>query len=128
MIRIHPFTALRPSFEDASEVSSDPYDVISTSEARERAAGKPKSFLHVVRSEIDLPEDTDCHAPEVYGKASDNLQGMIADGVLQRESQPSIYLYQQIREGIAQVGLVGCVEAEQYRSGEIQETREDQAR
>ena len=128
MIRIHPFTALRPTFEDASEVSSDPYDVISTSEARERAAGKPKSFLHVVRSEIDLPEDTDCHAPEVYKKASDNLQGMIADGGLQRESQPSIYLYRQIREGIAQVGVVGCVEAEQYRSGEIrkhEKTRPD---
>ena len=58
MIRLHPFTALRPSFENASEVSSDPYDVISTSGARERAVGKPKSFLHVVRSEIDLPEGT----------------------------------------------------------------------
>ena len=53
MIRIHPFTALRPSFEDALEVSSDPYDVISTSEARERAAGKPKSFLHVVRDDVE---------------------------------------------------------------------------
>ena len=128
MIRLHPFTALRPSFEDASEVSSDPYDVISTSEARERAAGKPKSFLHVVRSEIDLPEGTDCYAPHVYEKASDSLQGMIANGVLQRESQPSIYLYQQIREGIAQVGIVGCVEAEQYRSDEIrkhEKTRPD---
>ena len=128
MIRLHPFTALRPSFEDASEVSSDPYDVISTSEARERAVGKPKSFLHVVRSEIDLPEGTDCYATHVYGKASGNLQGMIANGVLQRESQPSIYLYRQIREGIAQVGIVGCVEAEQYRSGEIrkhEKTRPD---
>ena len=128
MIRLHPFTALRPSFEDASEVSSDPYDVISTSEARERAAGKPKSFLHVVRSEIDLPEGTDCYATHVYEKASCNLQGMIANGVLQRESQPSIYLYQQIREGIAQVGIVGCVEAEQYRSDEIrkhEKTRPD---
>ena len=128
MIRLHPFTALRPSFEDASEVSSDPYDVISTSEARERAAGKPKSFLHVVRSEIDLPEGTDCYATHVYEKASGNLQSMIANGVLQRESQPSIYLYQQIREGIAQVGIVGCVEAEQYRSDEIrkhEKTRPD---
>ena len=128
MIRLHPFTALRPSFENASEVSSDPYDVISTSEARERAAGKPKSFLHVVRSEIDLPEGTDCYATHVYEKASGNLQGMIANGVLQRESQPSIYLYQQIREGIAQVGIVGCVEAEQYRSDEIrkhEKTRPD---
>lgn len=128
MIRIHPFTALRPSFEDAPEVSSDPYDVISTSEARERAAGKPKSFLHVVRSEIDLPEQTDSYASKVYEKASDNLQGMIAGGVLQRESQPSLYLYRQIREGIAQVGVVACVEVEQYRSGEIrkhEKTRPD---
>ena len=62
MIRIHPFTALRPSTEHAEEVASDPYDVISTEEARERAAGKPLSFLHVVRSEIDLPEEIDCHA------------------------------------------------------------------
>ena len=95
---------------------------------RERAAGKPKSFLHVVRSEIDLPEGTDCYATHVYEKASGNLHGMIANGVLQRESQPSIYLYRQIREGIAQVGIVGCVEAEQYRSGEIrkhEKTRPD---
>jgi len=128
MIRIHPFTALRPSFEDAPEVSSDPYDVISTSEARERAAGKPKSFLHVVRSEIDLLEQTDSYASKVYEKASDNLQAMIAGGVLQRESQPSLYLYRQIREGVAQVGVVACVEVEQYRSGEIrkhEKTRPD---
>ena len=128
MIRIHPFTALRPSFEDAPEVSSDPYDVISTSEARERAAGKPNSFLHVVRSEIDLPKQTDSYASKVYERASDNLQSMIAEGVLQRESKPSLYLYRQIREGVAQVGVVACVETEQYRSGEIrkhEKTRPD---
>ena len=128
MIRIHPFAALHPSAENAAEVACDPYDVISTQEARERAEGKPKSFLHVVRSEIDLPEETDCHAAEVYQNASDNLQAMLADGTLSREPSPSLFLYRQIREGVAQTGVVACVEAEQYRTGEIrkhEKTRPD---
>ena len=109
MIRIHPFAALRPPAEFAAEVASDPYDVISTDEARERAAGKPRSFLHVVRSEIDLPPDTDCHAPEVYAQAKANLQGMIAAGSLIRDPAAGLYLYRQIRAGVAQLGIVGCV-------------------
>ncbi len=128
MIHLHPFAALRPAFEHAAEVASDPYDVISTEEARERAAGKPRSFLHVVRSEIDLPPETDCHAAEVYEQADRNLQAMIAAGTLARDPQPGLYLYRQIRNGQAQLGIVGCVEAEQYRSGAIrkhEKTRPD---
>jgi uncharacterized protein (DUF1015 family) len=128
MIRLHPFAALRPAFEHAAEVASDPYDVISTEEARERAAGKPRSFLHVVRSEIDLPAETDCHAATVYEQADRNLQAMIAAGTLQRDPQPGLYLYRQIRNGQAQLGIVGCVEAAQYRSGTIrkhEKTRPD---
>ena len=97
MIRIHPFAALRPRPEFAAEVASYPYDVISTEEARERVAGKPRSFLHVVRSEIDLPADTDCHAAEVYEQASRNLQQMIAAGSLVRDAGPGLYLYRQVR-------------------------------
>ncbi len=128
MIRIHPFAALRPPFAHAAEVASDPYDVISPAEARERAAGKPRSFLHVVRSEIDLPAATDDHAPEVYAQASRNLQQMIAAGTLVRDPAPGLYLYRQVREGKAQTGIVCCVEAAQYDSGEIrkhEKTRPD---
>jgi uncharacterized protein (DUF1015 family) len=128
MIRIHPFAALRPPSDHAAEVASDPYDVISTAEARERAAGKPRSFLHVVRSEIDLPPETDDHAPVVYEQASRNLQQMIAAGTLVRDPAPGLYLYRQIREGAAQTGIVCCVEAVQYDSGEIrkhEKTRPD---
>ena len=128
MIHIHPFTALRPAADNAPDVASDPYDVISTDEARERAAGKPCSYLHVVRSEIDLPLDTDCHDATVYQKASDNLQKMIDDTTLVRDAHPSLYLYRQIREGISQTGVVACVEAQQYRSGDIrkhEKTRPD---
>jgi len=128
MIRIHPFAALRPPTAFAAEVASDPYDVISTAEARERAAGRPRSFLHVVRSEIDLPPETDCHAAEVYAKASDNLREMIASGTLVRDAAPGLYLYRQIREAAAQLGIVCCVEVAQYRTNEIrkhEKTRPD---
>jgi uncharacterized protein (DUF1015 family) len=128
MIRIHPFSARRPPSEFAAEVASDPYDVISTEEARQRAEGKPRSFLHVVRSEIDLPPETDCHAEEVYEQADRNLQKMIAEGSLARDANPSLYLYRQVREGKAQTGVVCCVEAAQYDSGEIrkhEKTRPD---
>jgi uncharacterized protein (DUF1015 family) len=109
MIRIHPFAALRPTAAHAAEVASDPYDVISTEEARERAAGKPRSFLHVVRSEIDLPPETDCHAAAVYEQADRNLQAMITAGSLLRDPEPGLYLYRQIRNGQAQLGIVCCV-------------------
>ena len=128
MIRIHPFAALRPSSAHAAEVASDPYDVISTAEARERATGKPRSFLHVVRSEIDLPPETDDHAPVVYEQAARNLQQMITAGTLVRDPAPGLYLYRQVREGKAQTGIVCCVEAAQYDSGEIrkhEKTRPD---
>ena len=128
MIRIHPFAALRPPSQHAAEVASDPYDVISTAEARERAAGKPRSFLHVVRSEIDLPPETDDHAPVVYEQAARNLEQMIAAGTLVRDPAPGLYLYRQVREGQAQTGVVCCVEAAQYDSGEIrkhEKTRPD---
>jgi len=128
MIRLHPFRGLRPPARFAAEVASDPYDVISTAEACERAAGRPRSFLHVVRSEIDLPPDTDCHAPEVYRRAAENLRTMIAAGTLVRDPVASLYLYRQVREGRSQLGIVGCVEVGQYRSGEIrkhEKTRPD---
>jgi len=128
MIRIHPFAAIRPPHDLAADVACDPYDVISTDEARERSAGKPWSFLHVVRSEIDLPLETDCHAPEVYALAHTNLEKMIAGGALVRDASRHLYLYRQVREGKAQTGVVCCVEAAQYDSEAIrkhEKTRPD---
>ena len=59
---IRPFAALRPQPDKASAIASLPYDVMDSEEAREMAAGNPLSFLHVVRSEIDLPPEADCHS------------------------------------------------------------------
>src|SRR5262245_28447028 len=73
MLRIRPFTAIRPQPNMAAQVASVPYDVVNTAEALELARGLPHSFLHVVRSEIDLPSDIDPHDDRVYARARDNL-------------------------------------------------------
>ena len=77
---IRPFRGLRPVPERAADVAAPPYDVLSTAEASARAAGKPWSFLHISRPEIDLPSGTDPYSPQVYAKATDNLQAMLAKG------------------------------------------------
>ena len=85
---VRPFPALRPAPGRAPEVIAPPYDVLNTAEARVLAEGRPWSFLHISKPEIDLPPDTDPYAPEVYAKAAENLHRMIAAGVLEQDAQP----------------------------------------
>jgi len=79
---IRPFAGLRPVAGRAEDVVAPPYDVLNSTEARARAAGRPWSFLHISKAEIDLPEGTDPHADEVYARAAGNLQAMLQDGVM----------------------------------------------
>ncbi|MFN9391470.1 MAG: DUF1015 family protein, partial [Betaproteobacteria bacterium] len=88
-----PFAALRPAPGRAAEVAAPPYDVLDTAEARARAAGRPYSFLHISKPEIDLPEGTDPYAALVYAKAADNLARMVRAGVLVREAAPCFYAW-----------------------------------
>ena len=109
MAIIKPFNALRPQAELALQVASRPYDVLNSEEARTEAGGNPFSFLHVTKSEIDLPAGTDIHSQEVYDKAKENLLKFInKDDILFREEKPCYYIYQLVMNGRSQTGLV-CV-------------------
>ena len=119
MATIRPFAALRPKPELAEKVCELPYDVMSSDEAREMAAGNPLSFLHVSKPEIDLPSGTDVYADEVYAKGAENLQQLIADGVLFQDDQPCYYLYRQIMGGHSQVGLVAASSCDEYNQNII---------
>jgi uncharacterized protein (DUF1015 family) len=113
-VRLHPFQAIRPVPELAARVAAVPYDVVDRTEAAQLARGNPHSFLHVGRSDIDLPEGTDPHDPRVYSGAREALSRFLKQGVLIRESEPSLYLYRQVMAGRSQLGLVGCVHVDDY--------------
>lgn len=114
MAVLKPFKAHRPTPELAEKVAALPYDVMNSKEAREVVKGNPYSFLHVDKSEVDLPEDIDIHDEKVYEQARDNLSKMIKDNVLIQDEEDSLYIYKQIMDGRAQVGLVGTTSIDDY--------------
>ncbi|MGH7510281.1 MAG: DUF1015 domain-containing protein [Gemmatimonadales bacterium] len=127
-MRLHPFDAVRPAPEVAARVAAVPYDVVNRAEAVELARGNPHSFLHVGRSDIDLPAEIDPHDPRIYARAREALWEFLAGGVLVREGAPALYLYRQIMGGRAQTGLVGCVHIDDYEQNVIrkhEKTRPD---
>ena len=115
-MRIRSFQALRPSPESVERVVSLPYDVVSTEEARQLAAGNPLSFLHVVRAEIDFPSGTDPYSEGVYAKAVENFRALQENGHLIRESEPCLYLYQQQMGEHVQQGVVALCHVDDYEA------------
>jgi uncharacterized protein (DUF1015 family) len=116
---IQPFAALRPASGRANDVVAPPYDVLSTDEARERASGRPWSFLHISKPEIDLPAGTNPYAPEVYAKGAENLQAMIQAGVLVRDPAPCYYAYRIIMGRHSQTGIVAAASVADYDTNRI---------
>ena len=116
---IRPFAALRPRSEHAAAVAAPPYDVLSSEEARVRAAGKPHSFLHISKAEIDLPPEVDHYSPKVYAKSAENLAKLIADGILIREAKPCYYAYRLIMGEHTQTGLIAAASVADYDSNRI---------
>ena len=128
MAVIRPFRALRPVPERAQSVASVPYDVVNTDEARALAGGNPLSFLHVSRPEIDLPAGTDIYSDAVYRKAVENFEKLIASCPLEKESEPSLYLYRLIMGDHKQVGIVAVCSIDEYDNSTIRKherTRRD---
>lgn len=128
MAVIRPFRALRPPAERAHAVASVPYDVVNTEEARALAEGNPLSFLHVSRPEIDLPAGTDLYSDAVYRKAVDNFEQLVATCPMEKEAEPSLYLYQLVMGQHTQIGIVAVCSIDEYDNDTIRKherTRRD---
>ena len=119
MAIVKPFKALRPQAQLAKQVASKPYDVLSSAEAKTAAQGNPNSFLHITKSEIDLPESLDVHDAAVYEQAKENLAAFIQRDILFVETKPCYYIYQLIMDGRSQTGLVCVSSVDDYEKGII---------
>lgn len=119
MAIVRAFRAIRPAQALAGQVAALPYDVMNSEEARQMVVGNPYSFLHVDKAEIDLDPAIDLYDTRVYEKARDNLNDMIQKGVFMQDEKPCLYLYKQVMNGRAQVGIVGCTAVDDYRNNHI---------
>jgi uncharacterized protein (DUF1015 family) len=127
-MRLNPFRAVRPRPDLAARVAAVPYDVVNRAEAVALARGNPHSFLHVGRSDIDLPDEVDPYDPRIYRRAREALDEFLAGGTLLQDLTPGLFLYRQIMDGRAQTGVVGCVHVDDYERDLIrkhEKTRQD---
>lgn len=119
MAVIKPFRGLRPPRALAKDLACLPYDVMNTEEANLMAEGKECSLLHITRSEIDLPAETDTHSEEVYRKSVENFSAWQKRGWLVQDKQPCYYIYAQTMNERTQYGIVGCASVDDYLTGVI---------
>lgn len=119
MSTVRPFKGLRPVPDLVAKVAALPYDVMTSAEARKAVKNNPYSFLHIDRAEIDLPEGTDEHDPDVYDKAAANLKRMIKRGIYIQDKKPVLYIYRLTMNGRSQTGIVGCTSIDEYIEGKI---------
>jgi len=128
MVKIKAFRGIRPEKNYVSKVASPPYDVIDSKEAKKLAEGNPYSFLHVVKPEIDLPEEIDHYDEAVYQKGAENFKKLITDGIMFQEETDALYIYKQIMGDHEQIGIVASASVEEYLANTIKKhefTRKD---
>jgi uncharacterized protein (DUF1015 family) len=128
MVTIKAFKGIRPKEDIVEKVVSKPYDVINSEEARTEVKGNDYSFLRVVKSEVDLPNDVDSHDKSIYETARKNLDKFIKENVLIQDKKPMLYIYAQTMSGRTQYGIVGCASVEEYEKDIIKKhefTRKD---
>ena len=127
-MRIKAFRGYRPGRDKIAMVASRPYDVLTTGEARQEAAGNPYSFLNVVKPEIGFPPGTDPYGPAVYRAAAANFQASIDDGTFIRDESDCLYIYEMSRDKRPKTGIVAAAAVEDYLDGSIrkhEQTRPD---
>lgn len=119
MATLKAFKGLRPPKEIVKQLASRPYDVLNSEEARVEANDNPYSLLHIIKPEIDLPEDIDIHSQPVYDMAKSNLNEFKSMGWLKPDEVESLYIYGQTMFGKTQYGIVGCASVEDYMNNVI---------
>ena len=128
MALIRSFKASIPTTETVARIACPPYDVITTAEARELAKDNAENFMHVIRSEIDLSNDTSPYDPSVYAKARENLLEFEKTGLLTRTAAPTMFIYRLTADGHSQTGIVACCSVDEYDQDKIckhEKTRPD---
>src|SRR5665648_567206 len=108
MVAVKPFRAVRPQQQYVKDVASYPYDVIDSREARMLTRENSKSFLRIVKAEVDFPDDSVSHE-EVSERARKNLSAFLSEGTLFQEEKACFYVYRQGMGDHIQYGVVGCV-------------------
>src|SRR5205085_12070205 len=114
MATIKPFRGIRPQKKFVKDIASKPYDVLNEKEARKECEGNPLSFYHVIKPEIDFPDEHDHYASDVYERGALNFNKLMKDGIFFQDAEEYYYIYAQTMNGKRQYGINACASLDDY--------------
>ena len=119
MAKIIPFRGFLPPLKLAKEISSEPYDVLSSDEARKIVLKNKKSFLRIIKAEVDFPISKIPKNKTIHNKAAENLNKFIQKGFLIEDDKECLYIYKISKGGHSQTGLIAAVSIKEYDNQKI---------
>lgn len=122
MADIHPFKGLRYNAQKVKleDVITEPYDRIPPALQEEYYKRNPHNVVRIILGKEDDPEHPE---KDKYKRANVYLEQWEKEGILVREEQEALYLYEQEyqvwNEQKKRIGLISRVGLEEFSSGKI---------
>ncbi|MCZ7413528.1 MULTISPECIES: DUF1015 domain-containing protein [unclassified Streptomyces] len=115
-LRLRPFRGLRYAPERVSSlaaVTSPPYDVVvRPDQLHQLETADPYNIVRLILPQTDDPE-------ERHRKAAQTLRDWEAQGILTRDEQPALYVYEQRNGETLQRGLIGALRLSPAEEGVV---------
>ena len=119
MATVLPFKALRPANDKVHLVASRSVDGYNTPELKDKLAGNPYTFLHVINPDYDDGIRTRPGSKERLTKVKRRFQSFIKEKILKRDEKAAYYIYRQIKNENEYIGIIACTSIDDYMNGVI---------
>lgn len=119
MAKVIPFKAIRPENDKVHLVASRSVDGYNSAELREKLAGNPYTFLHVINPDFEDGVKTKPGSKERLQKVKNHFKKFVREKVFKRDENPCYYLYRQVKENNEYLGIIACTSIDDYLNGVI---------
>lgn len=119
MIQIAPFKAVRPVRDKVHLVATRPYYTYKKNVLKAKLEENPFTFLRIINPEFNSERKTKPNSIERFVHVRDKYADFLEKNILIRDNQPSLYLYQQTKNGHKFTGIIAGASIDDYETGKI---------
>jgi uncharacterized protein (DUF1015 family) len=119
MATVIPFKGIRPTKDKVQLVASRSVDHYDKRHISEKLASNPFTFLHVINPDFTDKKFTKPGSKERLVKVKEKFEDFRQQGILDYDSEPCYYVYQQKKQGLSFTGIIAATSVKEYESGVI---------
>jgi uncharacterized protein (DUF1015 family) len=119
MAQVIPFKAIRPVADKVHLVASRSVDGYNATDLKDKLAGNPFTFLHVINPDYDDGIKTKPGSKERLNKVKNKFKAFLNEKVFFKDNDLSYYIYRQIKEDNTYTGIIACTSIDDYFNGVI---------